>query len=132
MAIPVLAHISKWYKPRSRYPTGQVHLKFAGINQEIFLRHWGMPEINISSDNLQKFFSLDFLPSNDDSSENDPITVWIYEKMDMFVLFRKGKLIAHFRWTEFKERSKKPKVKIDSGTQESLLPATTLSIQVEP
>jgi hypothetical protein len=34
--------------------------------------------------------------------------------MDMFVVFRKGKLIAHFKWSEFKERLKKAKVKTDS------------------
>ena len=104
----------------------------AGINQEIFCRQWGMPEINIGFDHLQEFFRLDFLPSNNDSSENDlTLIAWIYEKRDMFVLFRRGKLVAHFKWSEFKERFKKSKVtKIDSeGTKKPPpLITTTLSL----
>jgi hypothetical protein len=86
----------------------------AGINQEIFVRQWGMPETNIRLDNLQEYFRLGFLSSSNDSLGNESLTAWIYEKMDMFVVFRKGKLIAHFKWSEFKERLKKAKVKTDS------------------
>ncbi len=79
--------------------------------------------------NLERFFSLDFLPLNSDPSENNPITIWIYEKVDIFVLFSKGKLIAHFKWSEFKERFKKPIAKVDSeGTKLPSLIATTLSM----
>jgi len=70
-----------------------------------------------------------FLPSSSNTFENDPTTVWIYEKMDMFVLFRKGKLIAHFEWSEFKERSMRPMAEIDSkGTMPPSLIATALSM----
>jgi len=131
MAIPVLSLISNLCKLRPKYPTRQIHLKLAGMNQEIFLRHWGAPEIDITLENLQRFFSLDFLPLDSDASENNPITVWIYEKLDIFVLFSKGKLIAHFKWSEFKERFKKPKVKIDSeGKKPSFLMTTTGSLFV--
>ena len=130
MAIPVLSVISNFRKPRPKYRTGQIHLKLAGINQDIFVRQWGTPEIDITLENLERFFSLDF-PLNRDSSENNPITVWVYEKMDMFVLFSKGKLIAHFKWSEFKERFKKPKVKIDSeGRKPSFLRTTSVSMFV--
>jgi len=129
MAIPVLSHISHFRKPRPKYRTGQIHLKLAGINQDIFVRQWGTPEIDITLENLERFFSLDFLPSSSNTFENDPTTVWIYEKMDMFVLFRKGKLIAHFKWSEFKERSKRPMAEIDfEGTRPPSLIATTLSM----
>ena len=129
MAIPVLSLISNFRKPRPKYRTGQIHLKLAGINQGIFVRQWGAPEIDITLENLERFFSLDFLPLNSDSSENNPISVWIYEKVDIFVLFSKGKLIAHFKWSEFKERFKKPKVSIDSeGIKPPSLIATTLSV----
>jgi len=129
MAIPVLSLISNLCKPRPKYPTGQIHLKLAGMNQEIFVRHWGAPEIHIPLENLQRFFSLDFLPLNSDSSENNPITVWIYEKVDIFVLFSKGKLIAHFKWSEFKERFKKPMAEVDSEATKPPSPiATTLSM----
>jgi len=128
MAIPVLSLISNLCKPRPKYPTGQIHLKLAGINQGIFVRQWGAPEIDITLENLERFFSLDFLPTSSNTFEGDPTTVWIYEKMDMFVLFSKGKLIAHFKWSEFKERFKKPIAKVDSeGTKPPSLIATTLS-----
>ena len=129
MAIPVLSLISNFCKPRPKYPTGQIHLKLAGINQEIFVRQWGPPEIDITLENLERFFSLDVLPLNSDSTENNPITVWIYEKVDMFVLFSKGKLIAHFKWSEFKERSKKPRLEMDSeGKKPSFLMTTVGSL----
>ena len=131
MAIPVLSVISNFRKPRPKYRTGQIHLKLAGINQDIFVRQWGTPEIDITLENLERFFSLDFLPSSINTFENDPTTAWIYEKMDMFVLFSKGKLIAHFKWSEFKERFKKPKVKIDSeGRKPSFLRTTSVSMFV--
>ena len=99
------------------------------MNQDIFARQWGAPEIDITLENLEKFFSLDSLPSSINTIEKDPTTVWIYEKMDMFVLFRKGKLIAHFKWSEFKERSKQPVAEIDSkGTTPPSLISTTLSM----
>ncbi len=129
MAIPVLSVISNLCKSRSKYQTGQIHLKLAGMNQEIFQRHWGAPEIDITLENLERFFSLDFLPLNMDSPESNPITVWIYEKVDIFVLFSKGKLVAHFKWSEFKERFKKPVAKVDSEAAEPPSPiATTLSM----
>lgn len=129
MAIPVLSVISNFCKPRPKYRMGQIHLKLAGINQDVFIRQWGAPEIDIPLENLERFLSLDFLPSSSNTIENDPATVWIYEKMDMFVLFRKGKLIAHFKWSEFKERSKRPMSEIDSeGTRPPSLIAATLSM----
>ncbi len=99
------------------------------MNQDIFVRQWGAPEIDITQENLERFFSLDFLPSNSDSSKNYPITIWVYEKMDMFVLFSNGKLIAHFKWSEFKERFRKPMAEIDSeGTKPPSFIVTTLSM----
>jgi len=130
MAIPVLSLISNFCKPRQKYQTGQIHLKLAGINQEIFVRQWGAPEVDTTLEDLQRFFSLDFLPSSSNTFESDPTTVWIYEKMDRFVLFRKGKLIAHFKWSELKQRSEKPKGQINSseGATPPSFIATTLSM----
>jgi hypothetical protein len=86
----------------------------SGINQEIFLRHWGTPELNINLDNLREFIKLDFLPLDIDSFGDETLTAWIYEKMDIFILFRKGKLIAHFKWSELREKFKRSKVEVDS------------------
>ncbi len=102
----------------------------SGINQEIFLRHWGTPEFNINIDNLREFFKLDFLPLDSDSLGNDTFTAWIYEKMDLFVLFRKGKLIAHFKWSELREKFKRLQVEVDSegNKRPPALMVTTLSL----
>jgi hypothetical protein len=130
MAIPVLGLISNLCKPQSRHAMGRAHLMLAGIHQEVFLRQWGMPEIHISFNHFQEIFRLDILSLNNNYSEDDPPTAWIYEKMDMLVLFRRKKLIAHFKWSELKERFKNSKVKIDSGNNKMLSPlmATTLSL----
>ena len=114
MAIPFLSLISNLCGSQSKHSTGRTQCMLAGINQEIFVRQWGMPETNIRLDNLQEFFRLGFFPSSNDSLGNESLTACIYEKMDMFVVFRKGKLIAHFKWSEFKQRLKKAKVKTDS------------------
>ena len=113
MAIPVLALITNLCKPRPKYPQGQIHLKLAGMNQDIFIRQWGEPEIDTTLEKLKRLLSFDFLPFSD-TFENDTTRVWIYEKMDMFVLFRKGNLVAHFKWSEFRERSKKTAAEMDS------------------
>ncbi len=78
---------------------------------------------------FQRFFSPDLLPQSTDSPENNPMVVWIYKKMDMFILFRKGKLVAHYKWSEFKERSRKPPATIapDRAIPPSFI-ATTLSM----
>ncbi len=129
MAIPVLSLISNFCKPRPRYHTGELHLKLAGISQEIFVRQWGTPEIDTTLESFERFFSLDFLYSDSTTFESTPTTVWIYEKMDMFVLFRKGRLIAHFKWSEFKERFKRPIAKADpEETKPPSLITTTLSM----
>lgn len=99
------------------------------MNQDIFVRQWGAPEIDITLETLKRFFSLDFLSSSSSTFENDPTQAWIYEKVDMFVLFSKGKMIAHFKWSEFKERFKKPFTGVDSeGTKPPSCIATTLSM----
>lgn len=115
MAFQVLNLISSLYKSQSR------HLMLSGINQEIFIRQWGMPEFNINIDNLnlREFFRTDFLPSDGDFLGNDIFTAWIYEKMDIFVLFRKGRLIAHFKWSEIREKFKKTKGDVDSEVDQS-------------
>lgn len=129
MAIHVLGLISNLYKPQPRHKIGGAHLMLSGINQEIFLRHWGTPEININFDDLQEIFRLDFLPFNSDSPENETFAAWIYEKMDIFVLFRKGKLIAHFKWSEFRERFQRSTMKVDfeGNKKPPALTITTLS-----
>jgi hypothetical protein len=102
----------------------------AGINQTLFLNHWGIPEIKISLDRLQGYYELDSLSLNTVPSEEDNNTVWIYEKKDRIFFFKRGKLISHFRWSEFRENFKKSKEETDSRPirKASGLLATTLSL----
>src|SRR4030042_3755001 len=111
MAILGLALASNLSQPQP-HQRGSTHRMLMGINQTVFLRQWGMPEINISLDRLRQFFKLDFLSFDNDFMENDPLTAWVYEKMDMFVLFRRGTLISHFKWSVFNQRFKRPEMEI--------------------
>ncbi len=103
------------------------HLMLAGINQAIFINHWGVPEIKISLDRLQGYYELDSLSLNNESNDEDSHTVWIYEKKDRIFFFKRGKLISHFRWSEFREKCKNPKEDISfqtSGKFSALLSST--------
>ncbi len=117
-------------RPSTRPSRGNQHLMLAGINQTLFLNHWGIPEIKISLDRLQGYYELDSLSLNTEPSEEDNNTVWIYEKKDRIFFFKRGKLISHFRWSEFRENWKKSKEKTDSRPirKASGLLATTLSL----
>ena len=122
--------ISNILKGPSRPSRNNQHLMLAGINQTVFLNHWGIPEIKISLDRLQGYYELDSLSLNTEPSEEDNNTVWIYEKKDRIFFFKRGKLISHFRWGEFREKWKKPEEEIDfrAPRKSSALLATTLSL----
>jgi len=117
-------------RPSTRPSRNNQHLMLAGINQTLFLNHWGIPEIKISLDRLQGYYELDSLSLNTEPSEEDNNTVWIYEKKDRIFFFKRGKLISHFRWSEFRENWKKSKEETDSRPirKASGLLATTLSL----
>ena len=117
-------------RPSTRLSRGNQHLMLAGINQIIFLNHWGVPEIKISLDRLQGYYELDSLSLNTEPDNEDSHTVWIYEKKDRIFFFKRGKLVSHFRWSEFREKWKKSKEETDSPPMRkaSGLLATTLSL----
>ncbi len=122
--------ISNLLRGPSRPPRNNSHLMLAGINQTIFLNQWGVPEIKISLDRLQGSYELDSLSLSTEPNEGDSHTVWIYEKKDRIFFFKRGKLISHFRWSEFREKWKKPKEETDFQPvrKASGLLATTLSL----
>ena len=117
-------------RPSIRPSRGNQHLMLAGINQIIFLNHWGVPEIKISLDRLQGYYELDSLSLNTEPDNEDSHTVWIYEKKDRIFFFKRGKLVSHFRWSEFREKWKKSKEETDSWPirKASGSWATTLSL----
>lgn len=106
----------------------------SGINQEIFLRHWGKPEFNINTENLREFLKFDFLPLDNDTLGNETFTAWIYEKLDIFVLFRKGMLIAHFKWSDLRGNCKrsKPVVHLQNDKRHPDLTRTSLFTPLRP
>lgn len=102
----------------------------AGIHQAVFLEQWGIPEIKISLDRLQGYYEMDSLSFNNEPSEEDYNTVWIYEKRDRIFFFKRRKLISHFRWRQFREKWKKPKEERDfrASRKASAALAMTLSL----
>jgi hypothetical protein len=102
----------------------------AGINQTIFLSQWGVPEVKIGLDRLQGSFELDSISLNSVPDEMDNHMVWIYEKRNRIFFFKRGKLISHFRWSEYKERWKNIEEERDDRPlrKTSSLLSTTLSL----
>jgi hypothetical protein len=102
----------------------------AGIGQTVFLKQWGEPETQIglncigSSCKLGSFFLIV------NPSEEAHHSVWIYKKKDRILFFTKKRLTSHFKWTEFKESSKRPRETVGAGFTErsSSLMVTTLAL----
>ena len=122
--------ISNLWKATPRPLRNNSHLMLAGINQTIFLSLWGVPEIKIGLDRLQGSFELDLISLNSEPDEMNYHTVWIYEKRNRIFFFKRGKLISHYRWSEFKEKWKKVKEGMPSRPprKASGLLSTTLSL----
>lgn len=80
------------------------HQILSGIHQTVFLNQWGFPEIRLSLDRMEGFFELDSISLKDDSGEGNLHSVWIYESRDKILFFKRGRLISHFKWSDFKKR----------------------------
>ncbi len=105
--------LDSWKTPS--YAPVSKHQMLAGINQAIFVRQWGMPQATLTLSDLQIFFIEEFASLRSDRTEtNNPIKGWIYEKKDALLVFRREKLVSHFRWSEFRERMKGQKAKVTS------------------
>jgi len=110
MIIPVLGLASNLCEPQIGCWMDRTHQMLAGINQKLFLNQWGLPDINIGLDHLLEFFKPDFFFLNSDCMIENSLTVWIYEKKDTFLIFRRNKLIFHFKWSTFRQEFKKPEI----------------------
>jgi len=110
MVIPVLGFVSNLYEPQIGCWVDRTHQMLAGINRAVFLHQWGLPDIHISLDHLQEFFRLDFFFLNCDPVRKESLAVWIYKKQDTFLIFRRNRLIFHFKWSAFKRKFKKPEL----------------------
>jgi hypothetical protein len=107
--VALSTYLSTLLRPKTRQSfkmVGSPHLLMRGINDTAFLGQWGIPEIKIRINDLESFFILDFLRSNIDIPQN--VAAWIYERKDMVLFFKREKLISHFKWSQFKERFRRP------------------------
>jgi len=127
MVLPAL--ISNLLRRPSR-PAAHPHSMLTGIYQTVFLNQWGVPEVKISLDRLQGIFEVDALLLNSEPTEEDSHTVWIYEERDMILFFKRGRLVSHFKWSEFRERWKATKQEaVSPSNKKSVsLAGTTLSL----
>jgi hypothetical protein len=110
MVIPVLGLFSNLCEPQIGCWVDRTHQMLAGINRTVFLNQRGLPDIHISLEHLLELFKLNFLCLNSDPLEKNPLTVWIYEKKDTLLIFRRNRLIFHFKWSAFKQKFKKPEI----------------------
>jgi len=110
MIVPVLGLVSNLHEPQIGCWVDHTHQLLAGLNRKVFLNQWGFPDIQISSEHLLEFLKLDFLCLNSYSLGKHPLTVWIYEKKDTFLIFRGNRLIFHFKWNTLKHKLRKPEI----------------------
>jgi hypothetical protein len=87
----------------------------AGIDQTVFVKQWGEPETQIGLNCLGSLYKLGTLFLIVNPSEEVHHSVWIYKRKDRILFFTKRRLTSHFKWSEFKESSKRPKEGEDSG-----------------
>jgi hypothetical protein len=105
----------------------------AGICQDVFLKEWGSPEIEINLDQIEGCCKRGTLTGYANDSEGETLhSVWIYKKKDRIFFFAKKKLISHFKWSDFKEKQISSAEILESTFTErkkpSPLMATTLSL----
>jgi len=80
------------------------HLMLNGISQNLFLKNWGGPEALISLKRLGGYRqeALYLVVDSDDEAD---YSIWIYKKKDRILFFTKKKLVAHFKWSAFRDGS---------------------------
>ena len=81
------------------------HLMLTGISQNLFLKNWGGPEAVIPLKRLGGFYRKEAFYLVVNSDDEADYSVWIYRKKDRVLFFVRKKLIAHFKWSVFKEGS---------------------------
>jgi hypothetical protein len=81
------------------------HLMLNGISQNLFLKNWGGPEALISLKRLGEFSKREALYLVVDSDDEADYSIWIYRKKDRILFFARRKLVAHFKWSAFREGS---------------------------
>jgi hypothetical protein len=125
---PVLRNISSYFKSRPEVASPRRHLMLAGICQDVFLKEWGSPEIEINLDQIEGCCKRRALTVFGNDSEGETLhSVWIYKKKDRIFFFAKKRLISHFKWSEFKERQVSSAEVLESAFTERSKPVTVFS-----
>lgn len=130
---PVLRNISSYFRSQPSPVSPRRHLMLAGICQDVFLKEWGSPEIEINLDQIEGCCKHGELTGYANDSEGETLhSVWIYKKKDRIFFFAKKKLISHFKWSDFREKQISSAEILESTFTErkkpSPLMATTLSL----
>ena len=96
MTIPCLDLISNFRKPRPKEMPERPHLFMAGLNQKVFLNHWGEPEAQVTLNPLGKLNKLGTMFLITDPAEEAHLSAWIYKKKNSILPFAKEKWVSHF------------------------------------
>lgn len=130
MTIPGFDRISGFLKQRPRRAIERRHLMLAGIDQTVFLNQWGAPEIQIGLDVLEGFYKKGSVALSTESLARALNSVWIYKERNRIFFFTKNKMVAHFKWSDFKEKRILPRDAITMALQKkpSSLKSSNLSL----
>jgi hypothetical protein len=125
-----LSRISNLLKTSPEALASRRHLMLAGLSQDVFLKEWGVPEIQISLDNLEGHCGREVVAVDADATGKAVHSVWIYKTKNRVFFFTRKKLVSHFKWSEFRNN------RIADGLGDASVPvkkfpalfATTLSL----
>jgi hypothetical protein len=125
---PVLRNISSYFRSQSTLASARRHLMLAGICQDVFLKEWGSPEIEIHLDQIEGCYKCGALMLNGDDSEGESLhSVWIYKKKDRIFFFAKKRLVSHFKWSDFKEKEMSSAEILESTLNQRKKPSTLMA-----
>ena len=104
MTISLLRVIQNLGKNQPPHQTEPHHLMLTGIRQDIFLKNWGEPDIQISLKKLGSFYSRSALYLIVSSGDEADCSILIYKNRDRILFFTKKRLNTHFKWSRFEEK----------------------------
>jgi hypothetical protein len=128
--IPNLTRLSGLLRMPPEALASRRHLMLAGLSQDVFLKEWGVPEIQISLDNLEGHYRPEALAVDGDATGEAIHSVWIYKAKNRVFFFTRKKLVSHFRWSEFKDKRLSDEIEDPSRSFKKFpaFLATTLSL----
>jgi hypothetical protein len=125
-----LSRLSSLLKTSPEALASRRHLMLAGLSQDVFLKEWGVPEIQINLDSLEGHYEREVVAVDTDSPEEILHSVWIYKAKNRVFFFTRKKLVSHFKWSEFKDKRIVDELEVAPGPFKKFpaLFATTLSL----